>query len=85
MFSYNTKTNLFLNHHGQVHLFHLGQLEPRDKHSSLLKSEKTGLKLEWLVYDNEITSLIDIYFLQISFIPSDPLRYFIYVTYSTDK
>ena len=37
------------------------------------------------IYDNEITSLIDIYFLRISFIPSDPLRYFIYVTYSTDK
>ena len=37
------------------------------------------------LYDNEITSLIDIYFLQISFIPSDPIRYFIYVTYSTDK
>jgi len=38
-----------------------------------------------LVYDNEITSLIDIYFLRISFIPSDPFLYFIYVTYSTDK
>jgi hypothetical protein len=37
------------------------------------------------IYDNEITSLIDIYFLRISFIPSDPFRYFIYVTYSTDK
>jgi hypothetical protein len=37
------------------------------------------------IYDNEITSLIDIYFLRISFIPSDPFRYFIYVTYSNDK
>ena len=37
------------------------------------------------VYDNEITSLIDIYFLRVRFIPSDPFRYFIYVTYSTDK
>ncbi len=37
------------------------------------------------LYDNEITSLIDIYCLRISFIPSDPLRYFIYVTYFTDK
>jgi hypothetical protein len=25
-----------------------------------------------IVYDNEITSLIDIYFLRISFIPSEP-------------
>ncbi len=44
------------------------------------------LSFNWAkVYDNEITSLIDIYFLRISFIPSDPFRYFIYVTYSTDK
>jgi hypothetical protein len=39
----------------------------------------------FIIYDNEITSLIDIYFLRISFIPSDPFCYFIYVTYSTDK
>jgi hypothetical protein len=38
-----------------------------------------------VLYDNEITSLIDIYFLRISFIPSDPFRYFTYVTYSIDK
>ncbi len=38
-----------------------------------------------LIYDNEITSLIDIYFLRISFIPSDLFRYLIDVTYSTDK
>jgi len=44
-----------------------------------------GESMSIIVYDNEITSLIDIYFLRISFIPSDTFRYFIYITYSTDK
>jgi len=57
--------------HCKLHKFHLYD----NKITSLID----------ILYDNEITSLIDIYFLRVCFIPSDPLRYFIYVTYSTDK
>jgi hypothetical protein len=38
----------------------------------LVFDQKMGNKLFFVVYDNEITSLIDIYFLRISFIPSEP-------------
>ncbi len=50
-----------------------------------LEVSTSTIRLGLPVYDNEITSLIDIYFLRISFIPSDLFRYFIYVTYSIDK
>jgi len=55
------------------------------KYVNKAEKKRTFLSANIEVYDNEITSLIDIYFLRISFIPSDPFRYFIYVTYSTDK
>ena len=56
------------------------QLDLSKHLSSVKPPQRTGE-----IYDNEIPSLIDIYFLRISFIPSEPFRYFIYVTYSTDK
>ncbi len=59
-----------------------------DKHELLFNksaSDDLPKNISAILYDNEITSLIDIYFLRISFIPSDPLRYFIDITYSTDK
>ncbi len=39
-----------------------------------MRSSKSQLSI--ILYDNEITSLIDIYFLRVRFIPSDPFRYF---------
>ncbi len=59
--------------------------EPWCLHYGVNRSKLGLLKKPKRLYDNEITSLIDIYFLRISFIPSDLFRYFIYVTYSIDK
>ena len=61
-------------------VFNFVQLDLSYLITSVKPPQRTGE-----IYDNEITSLIDIYFLRISFIPSDLFRYFIYVTYSIDK
>jgi hypothetical protein len=75
-----------LQHDSQPHsplkttVFNFVQLDLSYLITSVKPPQRTGE-----IYDNEITSLIDIYFLRISFIPSDLFRYFIYVTYSIDK
>ncbi len=68
--------------------FSIITLSNKDLNVTLSISDTQHIDIQYnmaYVYDNEIASLIDIYFLRISFIPSDLFCYFIYVIYSTDN